>query len=234
VKAPILRAEGLRRRLGTGEVSQEILRGIDLSVDRGELLAITGASGSGKSTLLYLLGLLDRPTQGEVYLDGRATSRLSDDERAALRNRRIGFVFQFHFLLPELSALENVLVPQLKLAAWPERAARRRSAELLRQLGLGEKAGRRPHQLSGGEQQRVAIARALACRPDVVLADEPTGNLDSASSARVVDVLEELTRQGLTIVVVTHEQSVAERAGRRIHLVDGRMAAPALAASLAG
>jgi lipoprotein-releasing system ATP-binding protein len=222
--APVLRAEGLRRVLGRGALAQEVIRGIDLEVGAGELVALTGASGSGKSTLLYLLGVLDRPDAGEVWIEGASTSGLDDDARAALRSRRIGFVFQFHFLLPELDALENVLVPQLKLGAWTEPEARRRAADLLGDLGLGDKHRRRPHELSGGEQQRVAIARALANRPAILLTDEPTGNLDSRNAEHVFEILEGLARDGVAVVVVTHEQGFAARAGRRIHLVDGAVA----------
>jgi lipoprotein-releasing system ATP-binding protein len=223
----ILEARGLQRTLGTSENSTAILQGIDLAVDRGQFVALCGASGSGKSTLLYLLGVLDKPTAGEVLLDGAPTSRLSDDERAALRNHKLGFVFQFHFLLPEFSAEENVMIPLLKQGLGEARG-RARAREVLGQLGLLEKAARRPSQLSGGEQQRVSIARALANRPTVLLADEPTGNLDSKNAENVFQIFRELSSAGLTIVMVTHDPGLAARTGRRVDLKDGRVVKDAL------
>jgi lipoprotein-releasing system ATP-binding protein len=218
----ILRAAGIERVLGTGEGAARILQGIDLSVDRGQFVALTGASGSGKSTLLYLLGVLDRPTTGEVYLAGAPTSRLDDDARAELRNRKLGFVFQFHFLLPEFSAEENAMIPLMRQGR-PEAECRARAREVLAELGLAEKARRRPSQLSGGEQQRVSIARALANRPEVLLADEPTGNLDSRNAENVFQIFERLSQSGLTVVMVTHDVSLAQRATRRVELKDGRV-----------
>jgi lipoprotein-releasing system ATP-binding protein len=218
----LLEAAGLRRTLGT-VVRQEIIRGVDLRVDAGEFVALTGPSGSGKSTLLYLLGVLDRPTAGEVCLLGRPTSGLDDEARAELRSRHIGFVFQFHFLLPEFTAQENVTIPLLRRGAKP-RAARERADAALAEMGLGEKRGRRPGELSGGEQQRVAVARALASEPALLLADEPTGNLDSANAENVFGILERLAASGrLTIVMVTHDLSLAARAGRRIEIHDGQI-----------
>ncbi len=219
---PLLEARGLHRTLGT-VVRQEIIRGVDLRVDAGEFVALTGPSGSGKSTLLYLLGVLDRPTAGEVELLGRPTTGLDDDTRADLRNRHIGFVFQFHFLLPEFTAQENVAIPLLRRGARP-RAARERADAALAELGLGDKRGRRPSELSGGEQQRVAVARALASDPALLLADEPTGNLDSANAENVFGILERLAAaRRLTIVMVTHDLSLAARAGRRVEIHDGQI-----------
>jgi lipoprotein-releasing system ATP-binding protein len=220
----LLQATGLHRTLGT-VVRQEIIRGVDLRVAEGEFVALTGPSGSGKSTLLYLLGVLDRPSAGEVELLGRPTSGLDDDTRADLRNRHIGFVFQFHFLLPEFTAQENVAIPLLRRGVKP-RPARDRAEAALAELGLADKRGRRPSELSGGEQQRVALARALASDPALLLADEPTGNLDSANAENVFGILERLSAaRRLTIVMVTHDLSLAARAGRRVEVHDGQIVA---------
>ena len=216
----VLRATGLRRTLGL-IVQQEIIRGVDLTVRRQEFVALTGASGSGKSTLLYLLGALDRPTSGEVEILGQKTSLLSDEERAQLRSRHIGFIFQFHFLLPEFSVRENVAIPLLRRGV-SVREARERAEAVLAELGLAEKRLRKPAELSGGEQQRVAVARAIAGQPDLLLADEPTGNLDSVNAEGVFTILERLAAsRGLTIVMVTHDVGLAERCARRIELRDG-------------
>jgi lipoprotein-releasing system ATP-binding protein len=220
-KNAIVEARGVVRDLGA-EVKTRVLDGIDLSVPRGQFLALTGASGSGKSTLLYLLGALDRPTAGAVLIDGFDIGRLDDDARAQLRSQRLGFVFQFHFLLPELNVLENVLVPMLKRGLHPADATQR-ARQALERLGLGALAARMPSQLSGGQQQRVSIARAVANRPAILLADEPTGNLDSANGLIVIETFESLVAAGLTIVLVTHEPSFAARAHRQVRMKDGRI-----------
>ena len=218
-----LEAHDVVRRL-TGEIPVTLVDGVSLTVDRGEFVVVMGPSGSGKSSLLYLLGLLDVPTSGRVLLDGEDTSRYDEDDLADVRLRRLGFVFQFHFLLPEFSAFDNVLLPMRRLAALDEDAARDRAQALLADLGLAEHATKRPGQLSGGQRQRVAIARALANDPLVILADEPTGNLDSASTATVRDILHALAREaGKSIIAVTHDRDFARAADRRVLLVDGRI-----------
>jgi lipoprotein-releasing system ATP-binding protein len=197
-----------------------------LAVAHGEFVAVTGPSGSGKSSLLYLLGLLDRPTAGTVVVDGTDTSGLAGPALDRLRLKRLGFVFQFHFLLPEFTALDNVLIPIRRLGRLGEREAGERALALLGQLNLAEAARKYPDQLSGGMRQRVAIARALANDPAIVLADEPTGNLDTANARTVFDVFARLTaEEGRTVVVVTHDPELAARARRRIQLVDGRIVA---------
>ncbi len=219
---PLLRARGLVRVLGE-QVRTTILHGIDVDVGRGELVSLTGPSGCGKSTLLHLLGALDRPDEGTVELDGVDLGALDDVGRSRLRNEALGFVFQFHFLLAEFSALENVMLPMLRQGI-ARAQARERAHEALTFLDIGALADRRPAQLSGGQQQRVSIARAVAHRPRLVLADEPTGNLDTANSERVMDLLEALVReQGLSVLMVTHEPELAARADRRIELRDGRV-----------
>lgn len=221
---PALEARQLVRDLGQGEVRTRILHGIDLSIAPGKLVAITGASGSGKSTLLYLLGALDRPTSGEVLIEGQPTSTLDDGARGALRATRLGFVFQFHFLLPELTAVENVMVPMLRDGALATAEIRQRAAAAMQSLGLEELLTRRPTQLSGGQQQRVSIARAIAHRPCILLADEPTGNLDSAAAEGVIELFTRFVEQdGMTVVMVTHEPAFAARAHREIRLRDGRI-----------
>ncbi len=220
---PILAAERLGRVLA-GEVPVTLVRDIDLEVGRGEFLAIMGPSGSGKSSLLYLLGLLDTPTSGRILLDGQDTSGYGEDQLAATRLRKLGFVFQFHFLLAEFSVLDNVLLPMRRLGALDENAARHRAEDLLNQFGLREHARKHPHQLSGGQRQRVAIIRALANDPLIILADEPTGNLDTHASANVQQILHDLTRQlGTTVIAVTHDVTFASAADRRIGIVDGRI-----------
>ena len=195
-----------------------------LKVERGEFIAITGPSGSGKSSLLYLLGLLDRPTEGRVLLEGRDTASLSAAELANLRLKRLGFVFQFHFLLPEFSTLDNVLIPIRRLGRLKDAAARAQAMKLLEALGMAEAAAKLPEQLSGGMRQRAAIARALANDPAIILADEPTGNLDTRNAAAVFDIFHRLAaEEGRAILVVTHDAELAKRANRRIHLVDGRI-----------
>jgi len=218
---PAISAAGLRRTLGEGDLALEILHGIDLEIRRGEFCAIMGPSGSGKSTLMYLLGALDRPTRGTVHVDGVDTSALSERRLAVVRNRSIGFIFQFHYLMPEFSALENVMIPQLR-SETPRGEARERAEHLLGLLGLAGKEHRTPARLSGGEQQRVAIARSLANRPIVVLGDEPTGNLDTRNGELVFTTFERLAREhGQTIVVVTHDPRLAARTQRIVRLQDG-------------
>ncbi|MCZ8147959.1 MAG: ABC transporter ATP-binding protein [Roseomonas sp.] len=217
----LLEARDVTRTLPDGPT---LVRDISLSVGRGEFVAVTGPSGSGKSSLLYLLGLLDRPTKGEVLLEGRDTARLSAKEMAALRLARLGFVFQFHFLLPEFSALDNVLIPIRRLGRLRDAAARERAMGLLGTLGLADAAAKLPEQLSGGMRQRVAIARALANDPALILADEPTGNLDTKNASAVFDIFAKLAaEEGRTVIVVTHDADLAARTTRRIHLVDGRI-----------
>jgi len=206
-----------------GDISVPVLKGISLSIRQGELIALTGSSGSGKSTLMNILGCLDRPTDGEYWLDGQETSTLSADERALLRNGKLGFVFQSFNLLARTSAIENVAMP-LSYAAedLSEREARDRAAEMLVRVGLGDRMNHLPSQLSGGQQQRVAIARALINRPPVLFADEPTGNLDSKTSEEVLQMFERLNAEDkITIIMVTHDPKVAGHANRMIRMEDG-------------
>jgi lipoprotein-releasing system ATP-binding protein len=209
--APLaLRCEGVHRHLGQGEGRVHVLKGVSFEARRGGVYAIVGPSGCGKSTLLYLLGLLDKPDAGALWIDGRPMSTSSDEERTAARCRHIGFVFQFHFLMPEFTALENVMMPMRKLAALSPPQMVRRARDLLDSVGLGDKAHRLGTQLSGGEQQRVAVARALANEPTIILADEPTGNLDVKNSTMVFDLLTRLAKQnGQAVVLVTHNPEIA-------------------------
>ena len=217
-----LQAIGLVRRI-EGAVSHTLVNGFDLAVNKGEFVAITGPSGSGKSSLLYLLGLLDAPSEGEVIICGEPTSKLSEDARANVRLTKCGFVFQFHFLLPEFTSLENVLLPMRAAGKMSEKEMRERGLELLASLGLKDHANKRPNQLSGGQRQRVAIARALSNRPEIIVADEPTGALDTTSTEQVFSILREIADQGRTVVVVTHDPALAARADRRVHIVDGKI-----------
>jgi len=221
--APIMAAENLGRVL-PGEVPVTLVQEITLAVERGEFVVIMGPSGSGKSSLLYLLGLLDTPTSGRVLLDGRDTSGFGEDDLATTRLQKLGFVFQFHFLLAEFSVLENVLLPIRRLGVLGEDAARSRAEKLLDQFGLREHLRKRPHQISGGQRQRAAIARALANDPPIILADEPTGNLDTHASANVRQILHDLTREmGKTVIAVTHDLTFAKAADRIVGIVDGRI-----------
>ena len=220
---PVVEARGVGRVL-PGLVPVTLVDGIDLAIGEGEFVAITGPSGSGKSSLLYLLGLLDRPTSGSILLEGRDTAEADAAELAALRLSKLGFVFQFHFLLPEFTVLGNVMIPMRKLGGSPETELRRRAEGLLSDLGLADQASKLPSQLSGGQRQRVAIARALANRPRVILADEPTGNLDTKSAQTVFDIFARLAREtGTTVITVTHDEGLAAQTSRRVNLVDGRL-----------
>lgn len=219
----VLRAERLCRVL-PGEVPVTLVDDINLEIEHGQFVCIMGPSGSGKSSLLYLLGLLDVPTSGRVWLDGEDTSRYGEDELANRRLEKLGFVFQFHFLLAEFSVIDNVMLPMRRLAKLNEAAARARGVELLSRLGVAEQGAKYPHQLSGGQRQRVAIARALANDPLIILADEPTGNLDTASGATVRQILHGLTHaMGKTVVAVTHDASFAAAADQRVGIVDGKI-----------
>ena len=231
----LMRAQNLHRILGSGDAAAHILRGVNVSIARREYVSIVGPSGSGKSTLLYLLGGLDRPNQRDldgnefspasrVFIDGEDTTDLNDYDLATLRNAKIGFVFQFHYLLKEFTAQENIALPMLKLGNLSRSEAMDRAAELLKQFNLAEKARRRANRLSGGEQQRVAIARALANEPAVLLADEPTGNLDRRNGELVAEIFAGLASGGQTIVMVTHDMALAERARRIVHMDDGQIA----------
>jgi putative ABC transport system ATP-binding protein len=216
----VLEARSLAKTYDTGGAKVLALRGVDLSIERGEFVAIMGPSGCGKSTLLNLLAGLDRPTAGEVWLDGERIDRLSETELALLRRRRIGFVFQFFNLMPTLSAVENVELPLL-LVGRRRKEARRSASELMRDLGVGDTGGAAPAQLSGGQQQRVALARALANTPDLVLGDEPTGNLDSAATREVLGLLRDARDRGQTLLLATHDARVAAAADRVVTLRDG-------------
>jgi lipoprotein-releasing system ATP-binding protein len=220
---PLIEARGVSRILQEA-VPVTLVRDIDISVGQGEFVSVTGPSGSGKSSLLYLLGLLDVPTSGSVFLDGQDTTGLDADALAAMRLRKIGFVFQFHFLLPEFSVLQNVTLPMRRLGNQTETEMMERGHKLLERLDIADQAKKRPDQLSGGQRQRVAIARALANDPALILADEPTGNLDSKNSQIVQEIFAKLVREeGRTVVAVTHEPGFAEATDRNIHLVDGRV-----------
>jgi len=225
----ILEAEQIYKSYPMGLAKVEVLKGVDLAVRRGEFVAIVGASGSGKSTLLHILGVLDKPDSGAVKFDGQDLSRLGSSQLNKFRNKKVGFVFQFYHLLDELTVLENVFLPVMAGASvigWLGRSgwAKKRAKELLEQLGLGKRAEHKPYQLSGGERQRAAIGRALMNEPELLLADEPTGNLDSVTGNGILEVFERLNKNGQTIVMVTHDERVAKRADRIITLTDGKIA----------
>ena len=226
---PAISVAALHKSYRLGAATLHVLRGVSFQVAQGQFAAIVGASGSGKSTLLHLIGLLDRPDRGRIELDGQDAGSLSAGRRNRMRCRHIGFVFQFYHLLPELTVLENVLLPEMVDASaigWfrRRRAARRRAMDILEQIGLSERLRHRPKELSGGERQRVAIARALVNSPRVVLADEPTGNLDSKTGKQILGVLQNLNRTtGQTLLMVTHDPALAQQAGMILHLSDGRL-----------
>ena len=219
---PVLALQGITKCFGEGDARLEVLKGIDLDVQRGEFVAIMGPSGSGKSTLLNILGCLDRPTEGHYLLEGEDVARLSDNRLSTIRNRRIGFIFQSFNLIPQLTVVENVEVP-LHYGRSTDEPVGSRCRRVLEAVGLDHRLGHKPPQLSGGERQRVAIARALVNDPAMLLADEPTGNLDSKTGDEVLQLIEELHREGRTILVITHDLGVAARAQRVIHIHDGRI-----------
>jgi putative ABC transport system ATP-binding protein len=216
----VIRLENIQRVFQVGDESVQALRQVNLTVAKGEYLSIMGPSGSGKSTLLNILGLLDRPNQGLYRLDGVDTTELSDDQQAQVRRHKIGFIFQFFHLIPRLTAAENVELPLILAGVEPGERKSRVSSVLAR-LGMADRARHRPDQLSGGQRQRVAIARATIMRPAIILADEPTGNLDRASGSEVVEIIEDLNRQGMTVVMVTHDPRLGRRTVRQVQMVDG-------------
>lgn len=219
----LLQAVNIHKSYFLGRNELRVLKGIDLEIYQGEILAIVGPSGVGKSTLLHILGALDRPTEGEVYIDSTMIFSMNDDQLAAFRNRTVGFVFQFHHLLPEFTALENVAMPGL-IAGKPKNMCFQKASRLLESVGLKERSEHRPSELSGGEQQRVAVARALMNDPKIILADEPSGNLDLKSSRALHDLLWRLSReQNQTIVIVTHNQQLAQKGDRIVELYDGKI-----------
>jgi putative ABC transport system ATP-binding protein len=225
----LIELKRIQRTFTLGDSEVYALRDLNLKIEAGEYVAVMGPSGSGKSTLLNLLGLLDRPNAGTYLLEGRDVTTLSPEEQARVRSERIGFVFQSFHLVPRLTAAENIALPMM-LAGIPPTERQRRVAQALREFGLEDRATHRPDQLSGGQRQRVAIARATVMHPAVILADEPTGNLDRATGEEVVRLLEELNRQGVTLIVVTHDQTMGARARRQIHMLDGAVASDSVGA----
>jgi len=218
----VIQLEGICRNFQLGDQEVHALTDIFLEIDEGEYISVMGPSGSGKSTLLHLIGLLDHPTTGRYRMSGQDVTELTDDQLARIRRENIGFVFQFFHLIPRLTAAQNIEIP-LILAGYPPTERKRRIAETVKAFGLADRAEHRPDQLSGGQRQRVAIARSTIMQPRVVLADEPTGNLDRASGRQVVELLEELHEKGVTVIVVTHDPELGDRATRRIHMVDGHI-----------
>lgn len=225
--ATVLQLKGLRKSYNLGKPNEiEVLHGIDMQINRGEFVALVGPSGSGKSTLLNMLGLLDTPTSGELFLMGQATRQLNDTQRTALRGQAIGFVFQFHHLIQAFSALENVLMPWMVVNGKPSADIRQQAMQLLDDVGLQGLANRKPGDLSGGQQQRVAIARALLARPPLLLADEPTGNLDTKTAADIFTLLRRFNRDfGCAVLVVTHDPRLSALCDRTLTLIDGQMVA---------
>lgn len=221
----LLTARNIHKKYQQGTSELPILKGVDLDVSMGEVLALVGPSGAGKSTLLHILGGLDKPNEGDVLLEGKSIYTVNDTERARVRNRQVGFVFQFYHLLPEFTALENVALPALITSgvAKPQ-ASQVRAQELLEKVGLKDRVTHRPHELSGGEQQRVAIARALTNKPKIVLCDEPTGNLDSQSGEAIIELLLDLNKsENQTLVIVTHDEKIAARSNRVVRIKDGKL-----------
>ena len=216
----IIDLQRVEKTYNLGEVSVPVLRGIDLKIKEGEFISIMGPSGSGKSTLLNMVGALDRPTKGEVMVKGRKLSHMSDDELAQLRGRTVGFIFQSFNLISRLSAVENVMLPM-----WVAEIGNRerRAEELLKSVGLGHRLNNMPSQLSGGEMQRVAAARSLANDPDIIVGDEPTGNLDSKTGNEILSLLKNINKKGKTLVIVTHDNKIADMADRKIHILDGKI-----------
>lgn len=218
----MIELEGINKTYHVGEAPLRALRDVSITIDKGEYLSIMGPSGSGKSTLLNMIGLLDRPDSGTYRLDGKATEKLPEEARARLRGENIGFIFQSFHLVNRLDAFENVELP-LILAGRSVKPRREAVAEVLEMVGLSDRAKHKPGEMSGGQLQRVAIARAIVMKPRILLADEPTGNLDSKSGGEVINVIEKLNSDGITLVVITHDQGLGERAGRRIKMLDGRI-----------
>ena len=221
---PLIRVEDIHKIYNPGENEVRALDGVSLEIRRGEFAAIVGHSGSGKSTLMNMLGCLDTPTSGHYYLDGRDVSRLSDNELSDIRNQKIGFIFQGFNLIHSLDAVGNVELPLIYRGMGRQRR-RRTAVQALERVGLGKRLRHKPGELSGGQQQRVAVARAIAAQPPVILADEPTGNLDSRSTADIMDILKELHRSGRTVIVITHDDDIARQADRVIRILDGRVEA---------
>lgn len=229
----LIEISAMTKVYGKGEIAVHALRGIDVTVHQGEFVAVMGPSGSGKSTLMNILGCLDRPSQGSYILDGEDVSRLSKDRLASVRNKKVGFVFQSYNLLPRLTAVRNVMLPLLYNghARLTDKQRHERALAMLESVGLGDRAHHKPSQLSGGQQQRVAIARALINNPSLLLADEPTGNLDTRSGQEIIELLSTLHAQGTTIIMVTHALDIAQHAQRVIYLIDGKIASDKLGAS---
>jgi len=220
--APVIELKNVHKYYTLGETTVKANKGINIIIEKGEFVTIFGPSGCGKSTLMHMIGLLDTPTKGEIYIKGKPTSQLNDDDKTKLRNEAIGFIFQFFFLSPNLNAVENVELPMLFAEKDPIQR-RKRAKELIKLVELSEREGHMPYQLSGGQRQRVAIARALSNEPELILADEPTGNLDSRTGKEVIKVFKELWKKGNTLIVVTHDEALAREAPRTIYMLDGEV-----------